>query len=147
MQPVIQSVPQTGLQPGMQVSLGDAVTVVTPDAAAKLRLIHDNKTGALIRCACRMGALCGGADEARLAALEGEGIRLLKVSRHTNKLKPGHLRGNRFRVLVRDLDPAGKGDSPHLPERPEGCCAQMAPRGYPATWNSGLPDCQHSWQT
>ena len=26
---------------------------------------------------------------------------------------------------------AEKGDSPHLPERPEGCCAQMAPRGYP----------------
>lgn len=45
----------------------------TPDAAAKLRLIHDNKTGALIRCACRMGALCGGADEARLAALSRYG--------------------------------------------------------------------------
>ena len=41
----------------------------TPDAAAKLRLIHGNKTGALIRCACRMGAICGGADDARLSAL------------------------------------------------------------------------------
>jgi tRNA pseudouridine13 synthase len=39
----------------------------------------------------------------RLAQLEGEGIRLLRVSRHGNKLKPGHLHGNRFRILVRDV--------------------------------------------
>ena len=42
----------------------------------------------------------------RLAQLEGEGIRLLRVSRHGNKLKAGHLRGNRFRVLIRDGAPA-----------------------------------------
>jgi tRNA pseudouridine13 synthase len=42
----------------------------------------------------------------RLAALEGDGIRLLRVSRHGNKLRPGHLRGNRFRILIRDVDPA-----------------------------------------
>jgi tRNA pseudouridine13 synthase len=42
----------------------------------------------------------------RLSALEGEGIRLLRVSRHGNKLRPGHLHGNRFRILVRDTDPA-----------------------------------------
>src|SRR5258708_25214344 len=46
----------------------------------------------------------------RLAQLEGEGIRLLRVSRHGNKLKPGHLRGNRFRILVRDVDPAARTD-------------------------------------
>jgi tRNA pseudouridine13 synthase len=46
--------------------------------------------------------------EANLAALDGDGIRVLKTSRHTNKLKTGHLRGNRFRILVRDpvSDPA-----------------------------------------
>jgi tRNA pseudouridine13 synthase len=43
--------------------------------------------------------------EERLGDLEGDGIRVLRVSRHGNKLKPGHLRGNRFRILVRDLDP------------------------------------------
>jgi tRNA pseudouridine13 synthase len=37
----------------------------------------------------------------RLAKLDGDGIRLLRLSRHTNKLKPGHLRGNRFRILIR----------------------------------------------
>ena len=41
--------------------------------------------------------------ERRLPQLEGDGIRLLSVSRHSNKLKPGHLHGNRFRVLVRDV--------------------------------------------
>jgi tRNA pseudouridine13 synthase len=43
--------------------------------------------------------------EPRLSQLEGDGIRVLNVSRHGNKLKPGHLRGNRFRVLVRDAGP------------------------------------------
>lgn len=32
------------------------------------------------------------------------GIRLLEATRHTNKLKPGHLRGNKFQILVRDAD-------------------------------------------
>jgi tRNA pseudouridine13 synthase len=39
--------------------------------------------------------------EPRLKDLEGDGIRVLGVSRHVNKLKPGHLHGNRFRVLIR----------------------------------------------
>lgn len=42
----------------------------------------------------------------RLDQLEGEGLRVLRVGRHSNKLKPGHLRGNRFRILIRDPDPA-----------------------------------------
>jgi tRNA pseudouridine13 synthase len=41
--------------------------------------------------------------EPRLAALETEGLRVLQVSRHGNKLRPGHLRGNRFRILIRDV--------------------------------------------
>ncbi len=35
----------------------------------RLRTIHHHKTGALILAACRMGAMCGGADEARLEAI------------------------------------------------------------------------------
>ena len=45
-----------------------------------------------------------GAEE-RLAQLEGNGIRVLQVSRHTNKLRPGHLHGNRFRIVIRALEP------------------------------------------
>jgi tRNA pseudouridine13 synthase len=40
--------------------------------------------------------------EAQLARLDGDGIKTLKVSRHTNKLRAGHLHGNRFRILLRD---------------------------------------------
>jgi tRNA pseudouridine13 synthase len=43
--------------------------------------------------------------EPRLAQLDGDGIKLVSVSRHGNKLKPGHLRGNRFRILVREVVP------------------------------------------
>jgi tRNA pseudouridine13 synthase len=43
--------------------------------------------------------------EDRLGQLEGDGIRVLKVSRHGNKLRPGHLHGNRFNILARDPQP------------------------------------------
>jgi tRNA pseudouridine13 synthase len=42
--------------------------------------------------------------EPNVPKLDGGGIRVLKTGRHTNKLKPGHLRGNRFRILIRDAD-------------------------------------------
>ena len=35
-------------------------------ALERLKTIHRNKTGALIRCACRMGAISGGASEGQL---------------------------------------------------------------------------------
>lgn len=50
----------------------------------------------------------------RLEELNGDGIRLLRHSRHGNKLRPGHLRGNRFRVLIRDVDPAASERLPPL---------------------------------
>lgn len=46
----------------------------------------------------------------RVRNIDGDGFRVLNVSRHTNKLKPGHLRGNRFRVLIRNVDPAKRND-------------------------------------
>lgn len=44
------------------------------------------------------------AVEPRLDQLDGDGIRVLSVNRHSNKLKPGHLHGNRFRILVRGVE-------------------------------------------
>jgi tRNA pseudouridine13 synthase len=41
--------------------------------------------------------------ELRLKDLDGDGIRVLNVGRHGNKLKPGHLHGNRFRILIRGV--------------------------------------------
>lgn len=46
-------------------------------------------------------------DAARLlAAASIDGVEILSVARHGNKLKPGHLEGNRFRIVLRDVDPA-----------------------------------------
>jgi geranylgeranyl diphosphate synthase, type II len=39
------------------------------DGRAKLQLIHRNKTGALIRAACRMGAMCAGGEADETPAL------------------------------------------------------------------------------
>ena len=47
--------------------------------------------------------------EPLIAKLDSDGIRVLKTGRHTNKLKPGHLRGNRFRILIRNTDAAKTG--------------------------------------
>lgn len=43
------------------------VQVIEP--AAQLKLLHELKTGALLQCACRMGALVAGADAALLDSL------------------------------------------------------------------------------
>jgi tRNA pseudouridine13 synthase len=55
--------------------------------------------------------------EPRLNQLDGDGIRLLNVSRHGNKLKPGHLHGNRFRILVRGVAADAAERLPPLVER------------------------------
>ncbi|HEY8505205.1 MAG TPA: tRNA pseudouridine(13) synthase TruD [Gemmataceae bacterium] len=57
------------------------------------------------RAVTRQAVSVPAAAEPHLGRIDGGGIRLLGVSRHTNKLRPGHLRGNRFRVLVRDVAP------------------------------------------
>ena len=44
--------------------------------------------------------------EPNVGKLDGGGIRVLKTGLHTNKLKPGHLRGNRFRILIREANRA-----------------------------------------
>jgi len=43
-------------------------------------------------------------DPARARDIELPGIRVLEAVRHPHKLRTGQLRGNRFRIAVRDLD-------------------------------------------
>ncbi len=45
-----------------------------------------------------------GGDESRLDRREFEAFRVLHISRHTNKLRTGHLKGNYFRVRVRGVE-------------------------------------------
>jgi tRNA pseudouridine13 synthase len=42
--------------------------------------------------------------DAAVAALSVPGIQVLSAARHDNKLKPGHLEGNRFTIALRDVD-------------------------------------------
>jgi tRNA pseudouridine13 synthase len=55
--------------------------------------------------------------EPHLAKLDGDGVRVLKTGRHTNKLKPGHLRGNKFSILIRDAKREAPAED-NLPPRP-----------------------------
>jgi tRNA pseudouridine13 synthase len=43
--------------------------------------------------------------EARARALSLDGITLLDARKHKNKLRTGHLTGNRFAIVVRDIEP------------------------------------------
>ncbi|MCH2133066.1 MAG: polyprenyl synthetase family protein [Phycisphaerales bacterium] len=49
------------------------------EALEQIQLVHRNKTGALLRAACRMGAICAGAADAEIAALTtyGEAVGLM----------------------------------------------------------------------
>lgn len=42
--------------------------------------------------------------ESRLSAVDGAGVRILSARPHGNKLRTGHLAGNRFEVRIRDVD-------------------------------------------
>ena len=70
----------------------------------------------------------GGADEVR-ARVEGElGLEVLAAARHGNKLRRGHLAGNRFRVAVRGVDAGAPGAPPAL-ERARAVAAELDRRG------------------
>jgi tRNA pseudouridine13 synthase len=45
------------------------------------------------------------ADAEKLAAYHDHQMRVLSVTRHGNKLRPGHLSGNRFAIKIRDTQP------------------------------------------
>lgn len=48
-------------------TLGGLPSEANPEE--QIRLIHQNKTGALLTASCRMGAMCGGASEQQLALI------------------------------------------------------------------------------
>jgi tRNA pseudouridine13 synthase len=55
--------------------------------------------------------------EDRVRALALEGITIHEARRHTNKLRTGHLAGNRFTVMIRDIDSAQVDDVVRTLER------------------------------
>lgn len=50
-------------------------------------------------------------DPATVQALAVPGVKVLDVSRHTNKLKLGHHKGNRFTIRLRQVDPRRANDA------------------------------------
>lgn len=62
--------------------------------------------------------------ERNLSALERLSIRILESSRHSNKLRLGHLLGNRFRIRVRET-------GPHARQRADSILKQLSERGVP----------------
>lgn len=60
----------------------------------------------------------------RALAVAGEGFRVLEARRHGNKLRTGHLRGNRFRLRIR-------GGVPDAVERARAIAAALGARGLP----------------
>ena len=50
-------------------------------------------------------SIFGTAPEA-LSRASVEGVRVLQTARHPHKLRTGHLKGNRFRLLLREIDPS-----------------------------------------
>ena len=67
--------------------------------------------------------------EANLGQIDGEDIRVLKTSRHGNKLRAGHLKGNRFRILVRDADATRESDL-------NACLGRIRAEGLPNYYGS-----------
>jgi len=65
-----------------------------------------------------------GVDTERARAASVEGMRILAAGRHKNKLRVGHLHGNRFEVVLGDLRP---GEAEALPAR----LRELARRGVP----------------
>jgi tRNA pseudouridine13 synthase len=61
--------------------------------------------------------------------LNSEGIRVLAANRHQNKLRPGHLVGNRFRIRIRGCE-AGSA------ARAEAICSVLHKRGVPNFFGS-----------
>ncbi len=65
----------------------------------------------------------------RVPLIDTDRIRVLRTTRHNNKLRTGHLRGNRFDILLRDVrDPAG---SPLDPATVALVVEAVAARGFP----------------
>ncbi len=55
--------------------------------------------------------------ESNLSKVEAEGIRILNTTRHGNKLKTAHLRGNQFSILLREVSPDAETQAAAIAER------------------------------
>jgi tRNA pseudouridine13 synthase len=90
------------------------------------------------------------ADQERIAALDLPRIKVLWVNRHRNKLRTGHLRGNRFALKLRDVDPGRLGDVQAALERlsRRGAPNYFGPQRFGSrgdTWEIGRALLRRDW--
>lgn len=71
-----------------------------------------------------MSVPAGALTEEQASSIELYGARVLEARLHRNKLRTGHLRGNRFAIRIRD-------PLPEALERARDCAAQIAHQGVP----------------
>jgi len=76
------------------------------------------------RAVTRQTISIAGVEPARVEALDLRGVKILWVDRHRNKLKMGHLGGNRFTIRVRDVGQETR-------SRAEAALAELSRRGVP----------------
>ena len=103
----------------------------TPALAARARATFDLPPAAVgfagrkdARAVTRQWLSLSGVPSERAPELEGEGVRVLEVTRNTRKLRLGALAGNRFRLLLRGVAPA---DLPRLTQS----LTRLAEHGLP----------------
>ena len=65
------------------------------------------------------------------ADLDLPNLTITQISRHQNKLKMGHLKGNRFRIKVRHLDICRLGNYENACKRAEAILGDLIKRGVP----------------
>ncbi|SCZ56063.1 tRNA pseudouridine(13) synthase TruD [Thiohalomonas denitrificans] len=132
----------------------DEIPLVTPDGAGEHVLLHVEKRGAntdfVARLLTRLAGVrpvdvsfagmkdrhavttqwfsvrLGGSDEPDWSALESDEVRILDSIRHGRKLRRGALKGNRFSLVVREVE-ADRGE---LQERLEIIKAQGVPNYF-----------------
>ncbi|MFO0919416.1 MAG: tRNA pseudouridine(13) synthase TruD [Planctomycetaceae bacterium] len=69
--------------------------------------------------------------EPQVAGVETDQFRILRFARHGNKLRTGHLRGNRFTIVVRDAQPADGSDVAEPFSIAERAVEVIGRRGFP----------------
>lgn len=76
-------------------------------------------------------------DPQRIASLRLGRVAILETTRHRNKIKLGHLSGNRFVIKIRPSDALGRSDRPSVPDRPSS--QRRSSRSGPAVQDLPVP--------
>jgi tRNA pseudouridine13 synthase len=129
---LVEEVPlyETSGQGGFTFLLVEAVNLSTLDLVALIRRhldLHDHEIGLAgwkdKRAVSRQWVSVPSAKitESSLQQLAVEGLKILEQGRHTHKLRTGHLLGNRFSILIRQVQPDAENSAGTVLQRLQTC--------------------------